>query len=48
MFFQNFLSTKEFLEGVGYISGYLPKLNRGLGLLVYDAHFQYIFPWKFQ
>ena len=34
--------TKEFAEYIGYTSGYLQKLNRGLGV-VSGAYFQHIF-----
>lgn len=41
--FEIVLFTKKFLECIGYIFGYLEKLNRGVGL-VSGAHFQHIFP----
>lgn len=34
--------TKEFAKYIGYTSGYLQKLNRGLGV-VSGAYFQHIF-----
>lgn len=45
MLFQNVLFSEEFLGYIGYILGYLPKLNRSLEL-VSGAEFQQIFLWK--